>query len=59
VPRCIRALIAERVLIVGEIPHGRFRRGATVGVDWSKTPWTKDSKIDNTVPAPPGPDENG
>lgn len=58
VPRCIKALTAEGVLVVGEIPQGRFRRGAMVSADWSKTPWSKDNKFDTPAPASPEPDEN-
>lgn len=59
VPRCIKGLINEGILVVGEISHGRFRRGATVGVDWSKTSGARNPKTDNAVPIRPEPDENG
>jgi hypothetical protein len=51
VPRCIKDLIAEGSLVVGEITRGRFRRGATVNTDWSKTPWANQPKSDAPAPA--------
>lgn len=53
VARCIKDLLAEGSLVVGEITQGRFRRGATLGTDWGKTPWANKPKpVDEVAPSP-------
>jgi hypothetical protein len=52
VAHSINAMKAEGWLVEGQIAEGRFRRGRTVGVDWTHTLWANKSSGCATPGAP-------